>query len=74
MTALLTGLFLFAASFGIVTMAGSLVWFWKNRQQLPRRHHSKESENHQKDYYLSHQGKHRRPEVFQHPDKINRAA
>jgi hypothetical protein len=76
MTALLTGLILVAASFGIVTMAGGLVWFWKNRQQMPRRHPSNanENEHHQKDYYLNHQGEYRRPEVFRQADKVNRAA
>jgi hypothetical protein len=74
MTALLTGLILVAASFGIVTMVGALVWFWKNRQQMPRRHPSNENEYQQKDYYLNHQGEYRRPEAFRQPDKVNRAA
>lgn len=74
MTALLTGLILAAALFGIVTMAGGGIWFWKNRQQLPRQHHSKDNEYQQKDYYLNPQGEDRRPQVFQHKNKINRAA
>jgi len=55
-------------------MAGGLVWFWKNRQQMPRRHPSNENEYQQKDYYLNHQGEYRRPEAFRQPDKVNRAA
>lgn len=59
MTALLTGLMLIAALFGVVTMAGGVLWFWKNRQQLPRRQHSNANEDQQEDYYLNHQGTNR---------------
>ena len=74
MTTLLSGLMLVVVVFGSVTIAGCLIWFWKNRHRLPRRHHSEEYELHQKDYYLNHQAEYRRSQVPHDPDKIDRAA
>ena len=74
MTTLLSGLMLVAAAFWVVTIAGYLVWFWKNRQRLPRWERSKEYEYYQKDYYLNHQAEYHRPHPHQYSDKINRAA
>ena len=74
MNTLLIGLMLAATVFGIVTLAGSLIWFWKNRQRLPRWHESEENSFQQKDYFVNHQSESPKSRLHQYPDKINRAA
>ena len=74
MITLLTGLMLAVAVFTIVTLAGALIWFWKNREHLPRWRHFQENNFQQKDYYLHHQAEYRKSESHQYSEKVDRAA